>query len=654
MPLINAYITHSSALPPGRQMEWLKQMTVDLCEKTEHGELSALELSQANEILRAWSHLPTSASIGSTRGKSSSNSKLGTNNNNECNGSAGNTNGRTSTAGTTTTATTASIENAMAVESLVKRMIDERIAGNANAQRLTVHDYNCLLQVWALTGAGEAAAERCEQILNAMQEQAETAAAAGARTTVQGRRRQQRQQLQLEPDLTSYKTVLFAWRQVQYEHVAPQVTSGRKKHERGKNNSEDDATASSGLTSPYRALRVLEEMIHRAVVEKQDPALLPDAECFQMVLQTWSRSGLPEAAEQTERILGMQERLYEAMNCESRFKPQTVGFNAVLSAWSRSQNVEFAGTRASDILAFMELLTKQGDATVAPDATSYFAVLSALAKSKDQAKAARRADGFVRHAVASYRASKRQDEDAENFGATTDSTDMPCVSPPVIPDTILFNLAMGCWLKSNLPGAYRNTRSLLDLQIELSEDYSLNCKPDVYGYTSAIACCAAEASSDGSTLSDRLHAFKVATEIFELQEQQQHDPAAAANHVSYAAMLKCVAKLLPQRLKQKTRLRNERHYWVSRIWQACCEAGCVNELVLYRLREACGAAITTGPSVPSSLSSRADSHVLYRKLMQGHQKQNLPSEWTRNINVSNDYHKSKKKHNTNNHNRRKK
>ena len=54
-------------------------------------------------------------------------------------------------------------ERAMAVEGLLKRMIDERRAGNADAIART-EDYNAVMKSWATSGERSAAALRVEQV----------------------------------------------------------------------------------------------------------------------------------------------------------------------------------------------------------------------------------------------------------------------------------------------------------------------------------------------------------------------------------------------------------------------------------------------------------------------------------------------------------
>lgn len=507
-----AYITSKSAVPVSRQMEWLKEITVDICE-SQPGCLSDRQLSQVPEVMKAWSHSKRS--------------------DREC---------------------------ALAVESLVKRVIDERLAGNDHVSDFTADDYNCLVEGWARSGGGEAAAERCEQIITAMQEQGGMVA----------------------PNLTTFKAVLMAWSQ---------------------------ATQTEKLSyGPHRAQRVLEWMI-QLYTTAENPRALPDADCFDICLQTWSGSGHPDAPAQAEQVLGVMERLYEATQ-RGKLRPRTTSFNAVLQAWSKSGRPE-AADRASNILAFMEILSKQGDVNVAPDYVSYAIVMGVLARSQDQVSAARKAGTFLRHAEKSY-------QEALDAVDVNDVEAVAAVSNNgLVPDTILFNTAMGCWAKSMVLGSFLKARSILNRQTAMYESGCNKCRPDVYGFTSVIAACAAELGSK----KERQAAFQVALDTYRELEQYPDD---AANHVTYGTMLKACGKLLP--LGSPVRRK-----WVRRVFQDAAKAGCVGDMVLGRMREAA-------------------SPDIFKELMQGIDKRQLPQSWTCNVDQASDRRRKNGSRQYNNHN----
>lgn len=298
--LASAYVTSPHVLPVGRQMKWLKELTSDLVEAAP-GALSESQLSASHDLMYAWSH---TAAVDHHR--------------KEC---------------------------ALQVESLLKRVIDERRAGNIQAE-LDTTDYNCLLEGWARSGLGEASALRTEQILEAMQEQGPS------------------------PDLSSFKACLMAWRHSGVKYAA------------------------------VRAHRILNWMI-RLYSNEENLQALPDADCFDIVLQLWSRSGYEHAPRETERLLGVMENLHRSSDLD-KVKPRQSSFNAVLAAWSKS-GAASAPDRVRNILAFMELLG-ESDPAVSPDSVSYTIVMNTLSRSpEDSVTVATKADTLLRHVIDVYK-----------------------------------------------------------------------------------------------------------------------------------------------------------------------------------------------------------------------------------------------------------
>jgi hypothetical protein len=133
---------------------------------------------------------------------------------------------------------------------------------------------------WRATWTPKAAALRTEQILEVMQQQGPT------------------------PNLSCFKACLMAWRQA------------------------------SVLYAALRAQRILDWMI-RVHCQDENVPTLPDADCFDIVLQLTSRSGHEQAPQQAEQVLMSMHQLYRRTGLE-KVKPRHSSFNAVLSAWSKS------------------------------------------------------------------------------------------------------------------------------------------------------------------------------------------------------------------------------------------------------------------------------------------------------------------------------
>jgi hypothetical protein len=283
----DSYIISAPVLPRRKQIAWLNKMTENFC-STAPGKLSHEMLESANDLIYAWAHMESK----------------------EC---------------------------ALKVESLVKRVVDERRAGNLEAT-MTLIDYNLLLEGWARSKAGTAAAERCEQIMSEMQEHPD-----------------------IVPDLDSFKTVLMAWRVSSDPKAAP------------------------------RAQKFLEYMM-KLYASGQNPFAMPDADCFDIVLQLWARSASDDAPQQTENLVIAMERLYLATQKE-QIRPKTTSFNAVLAAWAKSQNPD-SGKHVMEILRFMETHAQLGDTSIEPDMVSYSTCIAALTRHQESPE---KAENLLKH-----------------------------------------------------------------------------------------------------------------------------------------------------------------------------------------------------------------------------------------------------------------
>ena len=225
----------------------------------------------------------------------------------------------------------------------------------------------------------------------------------------------------------------------------------------------------------------------------------------------------------------------------------------------------------------MEAREEAKELVGAPDEVSYTTVVSALHKSK----------------------TPRSPQMAENLLRKAED-----ITAPMAPDTILYNTVIGCWARCNKNGAYRKARSILDRQVSNFENGCQCCKPDVYGFTSVIASCALESGREA----EMTKAFHVA-----LAAYQQLWRYAKPTHVTYGTMLKACARLLPSNAHLRER-------WAKKIFRQSVREGCVGDMVLSRFQEAV-------------------SSPVYREIMQGHKKRDLPQEWTRNVNEKSIYRK---------------
>jgi len=303
---------------------------------------------------------------------------------------------------------------------------------------------------------------------------------------------------------------------------------------------------------------------------------LPDSDCFDIVLQIWSRSDHPKAAEKAESLLLTQDKLSQIVHSH-KLKPTTLSFNAVLNAWAKkiSKNTPESHKLVA-LLGLMEHLHfEEGNRRVEPDRCTYNIVLVALAKGRCE-KTACEADTILRGIESRY----KQDQLSWR------------------PDAFLFNSAICSWAHADVPGAYRKAQSILDRQVNLHKKGCQACEPDVIGFTSVMASCASEPKK-----AEKEKAFMVALSTFLTLEK--NPSFGAPNHVTYGTMLKACARLLPPNSPERTK-------WTKHYFKKAKNAGMVGSMVLGRLRESC---------TPQE----------YKQLMSGNRKDALPEEWTRNV-----------------------
>lgn len=224
---------------------------------------------------------------------------------------------------------------ALTVEQLLKRLVDERKAGNENAVPNTII-YNLALEGWAMAASDKergAAAQRAEQILMQMVNMYEKGDS------------------NVKPDETSFHAVLSAW------------------------------SRSRENCAIERALQVLYWMIK--LNEHHDTEVVPDLKCFQVVLNLIAESGKDNAGILCEKIFVSMEKLdskySERLGIDIR--PQTIHYNMLLEAWRKS-NHSHAAQRAQEILNYMEGLADSGAEQVEPNLETYAKVIEIVAKCK--------------------------------------------------------------------------------------------------------------------------------------------------------------------------------------------------------------------------------------------------------------------------------
>ena len=348
----------------------------------------------------------------------------------------------------------------------------------------------------------------------------------------------------IQPNLESFRLVLLAWSQVGSE---------------GKD------------YAALRASRILEWMMHLYNIDEKSPAV-PDADCFDIVLRTWSKSSNKDAPFKVEELIMKMDSLY--INGNESAKPSCMSFNQVLSAWSKSNELR-AAQRAEEILNHMEKLSNlEGGEAIKPNIASYSLVVGAWSKTPGNDKG-RRAELMLRQMEKQY---------------------MHHQSEALRPDSIIYNLVIDAHSKTSSRKAHINARNVLNAQIEMYKSGVEKCKPDVYSFTSVLGSCASLAGSR----KEKLEAFEIALKTFNEMCRAGVKP----NHVTYGTMLKACGRLLSNGDRRKK--------FTRKYFRKACEDGCLGAMAITRLKDA---------ATPTQ----------YKGLVGDLDEENLPEEWIRNV-----------------------
>jgi hypothetical protein len=624
--VVEAYVTAPGAVPIDRQIRWLRKITDDLVH-SQVGELSTKQLSQTRELMHELAHNPKLIS-----------SYCDISCTDECAVTIESLLRRVVAEQKNVAETTRRMklknvqQQSIPTEyhsidsSTTESYVDNQGSINSNIE-LTVDDYNCVLEGWARSpSASICTAERCEQILGAMIQHGPY------------------------PNQQSYIACIKAWKQAMGSTAA---NSNNKNHRQY--NTNDSKRSSKNLdvqqqhqnndirtVAPQRAQRLLELMIRSYDANcSERSTLLPNAECFDTVLKMWSRSNSPTAPHEAELVVAIMDKISRTLNIDE-LRPKRTSLHHVMTAWvnSKPQRPDNDGDdtdsistenaapyRVASILDFMNQRASQlGEADIAPDNKSYNIVLNSFIHQTNAEQlqwAANKAHGYVKQIVSNYK------------NQTTSTL------PVVVPDTILFNTAMGLWGKAKAHytttkasskrsiHSYRKARQILDYQIDLYDNYNcIQCKPDVFGFTTVIGCC-----SSVKYPIEQQEAFHVAYQTFnQLRDMSVNDSLYSQvlrpNHITYGAMLKACTRLLPMDSYKRREV-------VYDVFTECRNNGHVSDLVLSWLRDA--------------TTSMDD----YNNLIQGHTRKTIPYSWSVNVHGKSqqNHHQQQQQHSQNRHKR---
>jgi hypothetical protein len=454
------------------------------------------------------------------------------------------------------------------IERLLKRLLDERRAGNSEA-KANIRLYNILLDAWACsalfrTQEPSIASQRAREILVLLQENFEND-----------------QDLDVKPNADSFAVVFHAVCKTEGPTKARRVLAWMEYlYKVGKNvDSKPRRRHYIMLLDAYAYSRDVNagNLAEGFIRHMKMTGIQPDTYCYNIAIKAWTKAKRGrESAEHADRILeemeapkdlvsyssvisawgasGMRshavaraEELLRNIEDTPGLVPNTVVLNTVMSTWVKSKNPA-ATNRTAELIEHMER-----SSVAPPDLISYNTHLHALSIHAKRHGYAQLADDllvsledrfkikdiYFRPNLFSYNLvidawSRSHDYEAA-WNAVKVLRKLIDEDGPD-PDTFSFNQVLSALSRSSKPGAARLAEKLLTY---MEDAYRMqihrNAKPDVVGYTSVIVALARSGETDAPERAEQiLNSMK---ERYAAGERYMKP-----NRMSFNALIDCWAK----------------------------------------------------------------------------------------------------------------
>ncbi len=386
------------------------------------------------------------------------------------------------------------IDMPLFLESILKRLIDERASGNEDV-RITTQMYNTVINAWlvAITQDGGKKRKGYSKSSGGLHVDGTTSLMAAQRSLDIVKYMQSTYEMDVEskgegmyikPNYHSFLMVLKIFTRACHVTTIPPDQSkhiqfhkaSNKAHQtllwmeylsrKGRNSDAKpnvlcytlvmDAYAKSGeLDAGTKAERV---MRHMQAMESDDPSMKPNRFCYNLVINAYTRQGRRGGAvDNAERILVELENIYEETG-DIDLKPDVISYTTLVTAWANGNRRGYGANRAE------EILNRMLEVGTPPNKVTYNAVLKSWCRSGDKRASDRALDIF-----------KRMKEESSKNGNTT-----------VQPDRITYNTLIHTLSKSGDVGALNHAEKILEqMHIQKSKKGS-RLAPNRFSYNTII------------------------------------------------------------------------------------------------------------------------------------------------------------------------
>ncbi|KAL7498613.1 hypothetical protein ACHAWT_007787 [Skeletonema menzelii] len=274
----------------------------------------------------------------------------------------------------------------------------------------------------------------------------------------------------------------------------------------------------------------------------------PDVQSFNIVIDAWSKSKLPEAMSRAEHLLDVMER--RCRNDSLAAKPDSYTFTSVLDSIARSQH---GFQRAEKVFHRIEKLYEDG-IVERPTIPVYNAYLNALVSSRDwdaldrveiifanmitERNANIRSYNTMLKAYSQFR-SGRNGYFSRPLKAEELLIQMEELSGIPSPDGYSYTTVINCFARSIVDRKAKKAREVLDKMIQSYSAGNKAAKPQIYAFNGVLS---ASAHTHHTRLpEERLEAFTILVSTF-LLLREWTEP----NDSTYILFFQACEKLLPK------------------------------------------------------------------------------------------------------------
>lgn len=260
-----------------------------------------------------------------------------------------------------------------------------------------------------------------------------------------------------------------------------------------------------------------EEYLYEMLRSKDEDAR-PDCWSFNMAISAWSRSGDWELAEKAEALVTALEKYHAECGYSSKTEPNTNTWNCLIACYSRSQLIDKARRSHAVLEKMKDLSRNHGRTNQRPDAVTYNSVMSSYAKSKEK-DAPQKVEALLREMYAAYEESgyKWLKPSSRSFNTCFDAwakSKQPEAADrimdwiqrmqdsfdkgtsPVAPNKWTYNAYLEALSKVRRPEIGIEAEKVLETMEAKVQLGQFHLKPDVLTFTNVIHCIALSGAED--------------------------------------------------------------------------------------------------------------------------------------------------------------